>query len=394
MQTIAQHAKQMLEQTIIPFWVKLRDDTYGGYIGWVGHDLAANPKAEKGCILNSRILWFFSEAAALTGREDLRREADHAYAFLSQSCLDSVNGGVYWSLNYDGTPLDTTKHTYNQAFAIYALSAYYRLTGNSQALEQAMGLFHVIEDHCADAEGYLEAFTVNWGPESNEKLSENGVMAAKTMNTLLHVFEGYSGLYQACHAPEVKQKLRRILDIYIHKIYSPELGRQLVFFDEHYNSIIDLYSYGHDIESSWLIDWGCDLLGDSVLSQQIHEINSNLAQNVYRAAYYNHSLANECDRGKVDAYRVWWVQAEAVLGFVNQWAKHPEQECFRQAAADTFRFIQEKVTDHRPGSEWFWRVDENGLPDPGKPIVEPWKCPYHNGRMCMELIRRNPDVKL
>ena len=110
-------------------------------------------------------------------------------------------------------------------------------------------------------------------------------MAAKTMNTLLHVFEGYAGLYQASRDPEVEKALRRILDIYEHKIYSPELHRQLVFFDQHYNSIIDLYSYGHDIESSWLIDWGCDLLGDAALSKRIHAINSDLAAHIYKEAY-------------------------------------------------------------------------------------------------------------
>lgn len=394
MPTIAKAALTLLESNILPFWMKLRDSEYGGYYGYMDFDLNVDKKAEKGCILNSRILWFFSETALLTGRKDLRSEADHAYHFLIGHCLDKTNGGVYWSLTYDGQPLDTTKHTYNQAFAIYALSAYYRLTGNPNVLELARNLFGLIEEKCTDEEGYLEAFTKDWKPESNEKLSENGVMAAKTMNTLLHVFEGYAGLYQAAKAPMVEKAMRRILDIYINQVYSPELQRQLVFFDEHYNSIIDLYSYGHDIESSWLIDWGCDLLGDAELSGQIHQVNSNLAENVYKTAYSNHSLANECERGMVDTTRVWWVQAEAVLGFVNEWQKHPQKTKFRDAAADIYHYIYQVMIDKRPGGEWFWDVTENGVPESKKPIVEPWKCPYHNGRMCMELIRRNPDVNV
>lgn len=394
MPTIAKAALTLLETNILPFWMKLRDHEYGGYYGYMDFDLNVDKKAEKGCILNSRILWFFSEAAMLTGKEDLVREAKHAYQFLVGSCLDWKNGGVYWSLTYDGKPLDTTKHTYNQAFAIYALSAYYRLTGNPNALELAWNLFELIEKLCTDDEGYLEAFTKDWKPERNEKLSENGVLAAKTMNTLLHVFEGYAGLYQAVKTPSVEKAMRRILDIYANKVYSPELQRQLVFFDEHYNSIIDLHSYGHDIESSWLIDWGCDLLGDAELSGQIHQINSNLAENVYKTAYSNHSLANECEQGMVDTTRVWWVQAEAVLGFVNEWKKHPEKTKFRDAAADIYHYIYQVMIDKRPGGEWFWDVNENGVPESKKPIVEPWKCPYHNGRMCMELIRRDPDVNV
>lgn len=390
MERIAVRAQALLDD-IIAFWKNLRDDVYGGYYGYMSQELEVDKTAEKGCILNSRILWFFSEAAMLTGREDLRKEADHAYAFLTEHCLDKENGGVFWSLTYDGLVLDDTKHTYNQGFAIYALSSYYRLTGKQEALDTAFSLFRRIEKTCRDGEGYLEAFTRDWRPESNEKLSENGVLADKTMNTLLHVFEGYSGLYLASSDPTVEKAMRFCLSIYADKIYDPKLRRQLVFFDAHYNSIIVLYSYGHDIESSWLIDWGTRLLGDSALTAKIEAIDEEIARTIYKTAYYNHSLANECERGKVDETRIWWVQAESVLGFVNLWQKCGEA-AYRNAAADIFHFIEEKLVDKRSGSEWFWSLDANGNPIPGKPIVEPWKCPYHNGRMCMELIRKDPDI--
>ena len=390
MERIAVRAQALLDD-IISFWKNLRDDVYGGYYGYMSQELEVDKTAEKGCILNSRILWFFSEAAMLTGREDLRKEADHAYAFLTEHCLDKENGGVFWSLTYDGLVLDDTKHTYNQGFAIYALSSYYRLTGKQEALDTAFSLFRRIEKTCRDGEGYLEAFTRDWRPESNEKLSENGVLADKTMNTLLHVFEGYSGLYLASSDPTVEKAMRFCLSIYADKIYDPKLRRQLVFFDAHYNSIIDLYSYGHDIESSWLIDWGTRLLGDSALTAKIEAIDEEIARTIYKTAYYNHSLANECERGKVDETRIWWVQAESVLGFVNLWQKCGEA-AYRNAAADIFHFIEEKLVDKRSGSEWFWSLDANGNPIPGKPIVEPWKCPCHTGRMCKELIRKDPDI--
>ena len=390
MERIASKATKLLEN-IIPFWKGLRDDEHGGYYGYLSQDLVLDKQAEKGCILNSRILWFFSEAAMLLKREDLRNEADHAYDFLMRYCLDQENGGVFWSLTHDGQVLDSTKHTYNQGFAIYALSSYYRLTGKEEAKDTAMAIFELIEKNCRDEEGYLEAFTRDWKPESNEKLSENGVLADKTMNTLLHIFEGYSGFYQATHDEKVGKAMRWALRIYADKIYDPALQRQLVFFDAHYHSIIDLYSYGHDIESSWLIDWGTSLLGDDALMEKIAAIDTEMAKAVYKNAYYNHSLANECERGKVDETRVWWVQAESVLGFVNLWAKCGE-DIYKDAAADIMRYIEDKLVDKRPGSEWFWCLDVNGDPVPGKPIVEPWKCPYHNGRMCMELIRRDPEI--
>lgn len=381
----------MLENTILPFWLRLRDDEHGGFYGLVDFDLHVDKQAEKGCILNSRILWFFASAALATARADARAAADHAYAFLKNHCLDRQNGGVYWSVTFDGQPLDTTKHTYNQAFAIYALAAYYRLTGSAEALALARELFAIIERRCTDAGGYCEAFTVDWRPASNEKLSENGVLAARTMNTLLHVFEGYAGLYAAAPDAAVEAALRRILDIYANKIYAPALHRQLVFFDADYRSLIDLYSYGHDIESSWLIDWGAGLLGDAALARRIGAVNSDLAAAVYAHAYRDHSVLNECERGVDDTTRVWWVQAEAVLGFVNEYAKSGEAK-YAEAAADIWQYIVDDLVDKRPGGEWFWRLDAHGVPDAQKPIVEPWKCPYHNGRMCLELIRRDPEI--
>lgn len=394
MPRIAQAAQAMLENTIAPFWLRLRDDEFGGFYGFMDFELRLNKQAEKGCILNSRILWFFAEAARATGRADYAAAADHAYRFLTAHCLDRVNGGVFWSVDYRGNPLDTTKHTYNQAFAIYALSAYYRLTGRPEALAEAERLFALIETRCADAGGYREAFTVDWKPASNEKLSENGVLAARTMNTLLHVFEGYAGLYQAARPPQAAAALRRILDIYANRVYNPAKHRQEVFFDADYHPLIDLHSYGHDIESSWLIDWGTALLGDDALTAKIAAIDSDLAAEIYQTAYRGHSLCNECDRGRVDTTRVWWVQAEGILGFVNAWRKQPARTEYRAAAADLWRYCVTVLADSRPGGEWFWDVDENGVPASRKPIVEPWKCPYHNGRLCLELMRRNPDVEV
>ena len=393
MQRISQAARDELTGRLLPFWKGLRDEENGGYYGHVDFDLNLDKRGEKGGILNSRILWFFSQAAIVLHDDSLIPYARHAYDFLRERCLDREFGGVYWSLTYDGKPLDDTKHTYNQAFAVYALSAYYRLTGEPEALALARELFVLIEKKCTDEGGYLEAFSRDFRPASNEKLSENGVMAGRTMNTLLHVFEGYAGLYQAAHDPQVAQAMGRILDIYTTKVYNPELHRQEVFFDKEYRSLIDLTSYGHDIESSWLMDWGTALMEDEAVKRTVFQIDSDLSDHILNTALMEDgSVVNECERGEVDAHRVWWVQAEAVLGFVNAWSKSPQRIEYRDAAAKVWRCIQEKVVDRRTGGEWFWRLNADGTPDREKSVVEPWKCPYHNGRMCLELIRRDPDV--
>ena len=387
----ASDVKKHLTEKIIPFWKSLRDDEYGGYYGWLDYDLKLDRKAVKGCILNSRILWFFSNAYLLLGEKDLLREAAHAFRFLKDYCVDRENGGVFWSLTFDGQPEDTTKHTYNQAFAIYALSSYYDASGDGEALELARDLYRVIETKCRDEYGYLEAFNIRFEPEENDKLSENGVMAEKTMNTLLHVFESYTEFYRVTKAPEVADDLRFMLGLIAEKVYNPALGRQEVFFDRTWNSLIDLYSYGHDIETAWLVDRGLDVLDDASFKKRLRPITKEITKNIYERAYTGHSLVNEAENGVVDTTRVWWVQAEAVVGFLNGWQRMPEHTEYLEAAEDIWNYIKEKVVDHREGSEWFWAVDKDDAPLE-KPIVEPWKCPYHNGRMCIEVIRRTHNV--
>jgi mannobiose 2-epimerase len=136
------------------------------------------------------------------------------------------------------------------------------------------------------------------------------------------------------------------------------------------------------------MDYGLGVLGDPEISALIAPITDAMADNLIKVAYDGHSLPAECEKGVVKENRVWWVQAETYLGFLNASLKHPEREDYRNAVYSTWNFIKEYVVDKREGSEWFWEVRKDGSPYEGEPIVEPWKCPYHNGRMCLETIRR------
>ena len=414
-QKMSEEMKEHLLKDIVPFWRGLRDEEFGGYYGWLDYELSLDKKAEKGCILNSRITWFFSNVYLLYKNgllsdedfskygytaEDVRKEAAHGYAFLTDKCLDKENGGIFWSMTYDGKPADTTKHTYNQAFCIYALASYYDATGDGSAMDLAYELFDIIEKKCTDALGYLEARTIDFKPESNEKLSENGVMADKTMNTLLHVFEAYTEFVRVTEGVEafatehkmVRDRLMWIMDTFAEHVYNPERHRQEVFFDGEYHSIIDLHSYGHDIETAWLMDRGVKILGEKAYEEKMYPITQDLTAEIHLIAFDGRSLANECERGVVNENRIWWVQAETVLGFLNGALATPEHTEYMEAATETWNFIKEFVMDKREGSEWFWQVDKDGKPDPEKPIVEPWKCPYHNGRMCIEVIKRAAGI--
>ncbi len=388
MEMLSNEVKDHLQEVIIPFWKKLRDDEYGGYYGAMNFDLEVDKSAIKGCILNSRILWFFSNAYLLLKDESLLLEATHAFQFLKNYCLDKENGGIYWSLAYDGSVVDATKHTYNQAFAVYALASYYDASKEVEALSLAGELHDIIEKRCKDQFGYMEAFDISFHPVSNEKLSENGVMAEKTMNTLLHVMEAYTELYRVGQEEEVASQIKAILNLVERKVYNWQKQRQEVFFDKEWNSLIDLHSYGHDIETAWLVDRACDILGDKALSVRMESITKSLSQHVFQRAYVEHSILNECEDGVDDTTRIWWVQAEAMVGFLNRYQKDSTKTEYFEAVTDIWNYIKTYFIDDRANSEWFWSVDEHGNPNSEKFIVEPWKCPYHNGRMCIEVIRR------
>lgn len=386
--TFRDEIKSELVKHIIPFWKGLRDDTYGGYYGMVDYYLNVDKTAPKSCILNSRILWFFSSVCVELKDRSLLPYATHAYEFLMEHCLDTKHGGVYWMLGHDGSPVNMDKHIYAQAFALYALSAYYLASQDEEALKQAQCLYDLIEEKAADEFGYLEAFNSEFVLSSNEELSENGVMAARTMNTLLHVLEAYAGLYEANPTPKLEDSMRRILNIFQTRVYNPKQRRLDVFFDENMNSILDIQSYGHDIEASWLLDWAAGLLGDAKLMGEISNLCSNLVDSAYLNSFKGSCVWNERINGQDDKTRVWWVQAEAMVGFINEAHKHAHEDRYLLASRNIWNYIKSYLIDKRPGSEWFWKLNEAEKPFDEKPIVEPWKCPYHNGRMCLEILRR------
>ncbi len=377
-----------LQNDLIPFWNKMRDDENGGFYGFADALGEPNPESPKGVILTARIMWFYSAAYQLLKERALLDNAEHAFKFLKERCYDRENGGVFWSVNaYEGA-FDDTKHTYCQAFTVYALAKYYRASGSSEALALAYEIYGTIEEKCRDNGGYLEAFNRDFSPCSNEKLSENGVMASRTMNTLLHIIEAYTELYLADNNAEIGEKLRAALVLFKDKIFDPEKRICKVFFDLEYNSLIDLESYGHNIEASWLLERACDALGDDDICPEIRIITKGLAIASLENGFDKSqgALNNEREFDRVNRTKVWWVQAEAVIGFYNYFQNSNRAE-FLEASERVVKFIRENVIDKSTG-EWIENIAADGNTDKTQALVHEWKCPYHNGRMCAEMIAR------
>ena len=387
--------KNELLNDIIPFWNNLRDDEFGGWYGLVDSNLKLDKKGEKGVILHSRILWFYSNAYMVLKDPKLLDNAKHAYEFLTEKCYDKEYGGVYWSMNYDGTVLDDMKHSYCQAFFIYALSSYYRASGDKNALKIAYEVMDLVEKHHADNVAYKEKLSRDWTKElANDELSENGLMADKTMNTTLHLMEAYTELYLADHNPKVLERLKFQLDVSYDKIYDKKNHKLFVFFDKDLNEIGNVHSYGHDIEATWLTDRALDVIGDEEYAKKFREMDKDIVANIAKVAYDKESgsLLNEVDKGIVNRQRVWWVQAESVVGFLNAYQRKYGGKEYLEIAENIWNYIKNNIVDKREGGEWIWDLNDKGELDPARNVVDPWKCPYHNGRMCLEAIRRLEEI--
>ena len=389
MKSLSDYACQMenmLHMQILPFWLNLIDNEHGGFYGYVGNDGMVNPLGPKGVILHSRILWTFSEAYRRTQNPEYLAAADHAYSFLITQALDKEFGGLYWMLDGEGKPLELFKHSYNQAFGIYAFSNYYLASGKKEALDNAMSLFTLIEDKWRDDKGYLEQLTRTFGPMSNDELSENGIIAGRTMNTLLHLMEAYTVLYEATSDLKVKAALIFTVRQITGTMYNPAEERLEVFFDTDFTSLLNLHSYGHDIEASWLIDRAVSVIGDPDLTSDTVPVTKALYNHVIRSAYTKRGVYFECEGGHDNTQRDWWVQAEAVIGIANDGKKYGNEEDHLEKLYELLEFLKSEII--LPSGEWAWTTYEDGSHDKSREMAGPWKCPYHNSRMCLEIMSR------
>ncbi len=382
-----------LENHIIPFWDALCDYERGGFYGLVSYGLKTDKNAPKGVILHSRILWFYSNCYLVLRKKEYLDKASHCFEFLRKHCVDREYGGVYWMMNADGLVNDSMKHTYCQAFFIYAMSSYYDASGDKEALELALNIFETVEKKCVDSVAYLEAQSREFELIENDALSENGLMADKTMNTVLHLIEAYTELYRVSRNEKVLERLIFQLKLTYDRIYDKDGSKLLVFFDKEMNVIGDIHSYGHDIEATWLLDRACDVIADGgsedfvKLREKISVMNRKIVRNIAGIAFKEGSVLNERENDKINTWRIWWVQAESVVGFLNAYQRYGDSE-YENISRSVWNYIKEKIIDRREGGEWYSQVDENGTPADFKPAVDPWKCPYHNGRMCLEVIER------
>lgn len=385
-----------LQENILPYWLRLQDQENGGFYGQVRGDETLVPQANKGGILNARILWTFSAAYRVLGRPEYLEAATRARDYILEHFVDNELGGTYWELDYQGRPVDTKKQFYALGFMLYGMSEYYRATSDTKALECALALFETIEKYAWDAEygGYIEALTRDWQPIADMRLSDKDANYPKSQNTHLHIIEPYTNLLRALRergmeSPEVEAAVRRLIAIFCDRILNPETHHLDLFFDMDWTRGAGaLESYGHDIECSWLMHEAALVLGDAEVLARVEPIVQQVARASEKGLNADGSMVHEAnlDTGYIDDDRHWWVQAETVVGFYNIYQHFGDEQAL-QHALDCWHYIQVNLIDPEHG-EWFWSRDPQGNINRTDDKAGFWKCPYHNSRMCLELIER------
>lgn len=365
------------------------DAENGGFYGEIALDGAPVKMAPKGAIYMARILWFFSMVSLRSGEDVHKEMALRARDFLLDHFIDTQHGGVFWEVDAKGVPTNTRKQGYALAFAIYGLAAHARSCGDEKSLTQAIVLFDTIEAHYLDAErgGYWEAFGRDWAPISDVRLSEKDDGAPKTMNTHLHILEAYTELYRSAPLPRVRGALANLIKLHNEKIYRKDIGHLRLFWQDDWTDVSQDVSFGHDIEASWLMWEAADILGNKTILEQTRPIAMHLAETVYDEAIGKAGeLYNERRflNGHLDTTRIWWSQAEALVGFLNAYQLSGHDK-FANAAAASWDFITQYVISE--GREWNWFSDlDVGETSPYQ--AGHWKSCYHNGRAMIECLER------
>ena len=383
--------KSDLVTNILPYWMKkMVDEKNGGFYGQITGVETLVPQAEKGGILNARILWTFSAAYNSLKDPDYLKMADRAFDFCLNHFFDEEHGGTYWSLRFDGQPGDSKKQIYSLAFFIYAFSEYYVATSNQQSLDKAIELFQLIEKHSFDKRqnGYFEAFSCDWELLDDLRLSEKDANENKTMNTHLHILEAYTNLYRVWKDRTLQFQLKNLIELFVDRITNPQSFHLNLFFNDDWECKSSIISYGHDIEASWLIFEAAEVLGENEVLEKTKWITKKIIEASMEGLQPDGSLIYEKDlsTGYFDRERHWWPQAEAIVGFLNAYELTGEPN-YIERASDCWQYIQNNLIDQAEG-EWFWSISENGNVNRKDDKAGFWKCPYHNSRACLETIKR------
>jgi cellobiose epimerase len=360
---------------LIAFWKKNGPDpVHGGFHGF--NDRQGRPKedAAKGLVQQTRHLWTFSNwYERREAKPEIKAVADNVYKFLVDHFLDK-DGEYFYSVSRDGKrAVDPKKQLYPQSFAIFALSTYGRVFDNKEARERALTCFRSIDKRTHDEEsgGYDQSNDPGWLAPG----------AQKDTNTHIHLLEAFTALYRATKDATVRQRLEEMVGVVATKLVQPSGYAHKEFYRDFRPHAQPVVSYGHDLETAWLLMDALEALGkaDEKIGQIALTLGKNSAESGFDAAeggYYEEGVPGGAP---VKLEKVWWVQAEALPGL--WWLyRLSGDEVFIDRLEKTLTWIEKKQRDLEYG-EWYWGImPGGGVGSRGDHKGEEWKASYHGTR--------------
>jgi mannobiose 2-epimerase len=380
--------KDELCNNILPYWMNHMKNPDGGLYGNISNSNITDGHAPRGLVMTSRFLWTYSEAYRIFGKKEYLDFAIYVKDTLLKTLYDREQGGFFWSADGYDKPLDNKKVLYGQAFALYGLSTFQMIAPSDENADLCKEIFTLLETHGKDPVlgGYYEALNRDWTYSGKNNLGADDIPCEKSMNTNLHMLEAYTRYFLQSADKEVKKSLIELISIIMEKIYDPLSGHQKLYFSKDWEPIGDVESYGHDVETSWLLWEALEILENKPLQEKYRKmVLTMLDVSSDKATAPDGSLYNEKKGEHLDTVRIWWVQAEYAVSLMNGWMMTGKEK-YKEKLSAIWNYIKENQIDNENG-EWFWGILDNGTMV-NREKGGMWKTPYHNGRACMELIQR------
>lgn len=376
--------------SIHDFWAhNTVDEQNGGFVGEISSLGEINMNSDKGAVLNARLLWSFSSAYVHSKEIKYLELATRAFNYLIANFWDHDFGGLYWAVDAKGYVVNDRKQAYGQGFGIYAIAEYYKASNDEKSLSYAIELYKLLEEKFKDKQygGYIEALSRDCKPLIDMRLSLKDANEPKSMNTHLHIIEPYTNLYSVWEDSKLKRNIQDLLEIFQQKILNNQAMQFHLFFDMDWTVKSTEISYGHDIESAWLLCDAARVIKDTTWISEMEKLAIKIVDKVLKDGIdKDGSLFYEDHEGKIDRDKHWWVQAEAIIGLVDVY-KISKDSKYLDSAMQIWDFVKTNIIDKKQGG-WFWRVDINGKPVMSDYKVGFWKCPYHNTRALIESYNR------
>ncbi|MEK7476250.1 MAG: AGE family epimerase/isomerase [Candidatus Coatesbacteria bacterium] len=378
-----------LRGNLLAFWLKHDlDGARGGFHGALDRAGTPDLKADRSLVLNARLLWTFSAASRMFSDPAYRDAAKRAFDYLDKFRDRKHKGGYFWSVDAGGKVKDDHKYIYGQSFVVYGMIEYWLMSGEQNLQKRVFSIFHQFDLPAHDRVngGYMESFKRDWQPEL--VIDPIGPPDQKSANTHLHLLESLTSLVRATGHRQVRERLAELRSLFISKMVAPG-GYTREYFKPDWTPTKDESSYGHDVELAWLLPEATEALGLPGNDPDTLRISKALVDHAL-AFGFDRVRGGFFDRGPSngmasDRSKNWWAQAEGLVGLLEVY-KRTNDPAYFDAFERTAEFVFRDLVDPEYG-EWYEGFKADGtLLNTNKASF--WKCPYHNARACLEVIKR------